>query len=124
MSVLIGIVIECGNPAFEGCAKVRIPELHGLPLTSELYNQMREKFKDYAKANTKNGSNTHSMYEYSIESFGKSNNTKVVPDYSVPWYPICFPFGSNVGPNQFDIVYVLDNAYIIGWSGEVYCPTK
>ncbi len=129
MSVNIGIVIEVGNPAYEDCAKVRVPALHGLPLPEKVFGDTRNRFVSVTGATnlSVNGSKASEVYKYNLQEFGKSNssntaNNKVIDDKELPWYPICYPIGSNLGPNQFDIVYVLDNSYIIGWTNKSFNP--
>lgn len=127
MSVNVGIVIGCNNPAYENCAKVRIPALHGLPLTNSVYTELTTKFKDFISYRTNNivtdGNNSHDVTQYSITEFNRSDNSKVKSDDEIPWYPIIFPFGHNVGPNLWDIVYVIDDSYVLGWADKYFIPT-
>jgi hypothetical protein len=126
MAINVGYVIECDNPAYEGKAKVRIPALHGTPLIGSTFTNINNIYSKYipASASTSNGAHKLSMQDYNINRFGKDDNIKVVTDENVPWYPIIYSFGSNIGPSLFDVVYVLDNSYIIGWANNTFMPTK
>lgn len=127
MSINMGIVIGANNPAYEGCAKVRVPALHGLPLTESKYNEIIDKYSSFLKYSASNivldGENPHEIHDYNISNFGKSNNGKVKSDDEIPWYPICYPFGHNVGPNLWDLVYVIDDSYVLGWANRCFIPT-
>lgn len=119
----IGIVIGCNNPAYEGKAQVRVPNLHGLPLANNVYNKLNSTFTKYVPdSESKVSAYKHSMKDFSIAMFGDTYNNKVMNDEDIPWYPIIFPFGSNIGPNLYDLVYVLDDSYVIGWCNQSFMP--
>jgi hypothetical protein len=123
MSVRIGIVIGADNPAYEGYAQVRIPAIHGIPLTKTPYHKMEDKYNKYVgKTITASGSNQSILEEFALKNLDNAENTKVVSDEGVPWYPIIYPFGSNMGPHINDLVYVLDESYVVGWANRPYDP--
>ena len=123
MSINIGIVIGCNNPAYEGKAQVRIPALHGLPLAGSIFTNLNNKFSKYIPTSSNAlGIYKHSMENYNVNKFGTKGNTKVMNDEDIPWYPIISPYGSNVGPNLYDLVYVLDDSYVVGWTNQSFMP--
>lgn len=126
MGVNIGIVIGCDNVAYMNCAKVRIPSIHGIPLTESIYDKMLKDFSGYINENSSsigNHKRTTNITKYKLNQINSTDNSKVVSDDDIPWYPICFPFGSTKGPRLFDLVYVLDESYVIGWTGRVFTPS-
>ena len=116
MAINIGIVIGCNNPAYEGMAQVRVPAIHGLPLADAVFNRLNNLYSKHIP----NPLTAHSIKGYNKAELGKEGNNKVVPDSDVPWYPVIYPFGSNVGPNLYDLVYVLDNSYVVGWTNQSF----
>lgn len=131
MSINIGIVIGTNNPAYKDCAKVRIPAIHGIPLSNTQFNKIMTDYAEYLNSSYVkiNGQNSSDVNNYKSENFNFKNptanykNSKIVNDNDIPWYPICYPFGNNIGPKLFDIVYVIDNSYVIGWTSQTFCPT-
>ena len=125
MSISIGIVIGCDNPSHLNCAKVRVPAIHGMPLTNSIYNGMLNTFSGFISEsnNSTNRNNSTNITNYKMSKLSNKNNGKVVSDDDIPWYPLCFPFGSTKGPRLFDLVYVLDESYVIGWTGRVFTPS-
>lgn len=102
-----GIVVNVDYGGHPDLVQVRVPSIHGMPLnyTGNLNNPFNERLKQYCS------------YLMDI------SNSMFTIDNDLPWYPICYPFGSKLGPVQGDIVYLIFentnslNGLIIGWTG-------
>ena len=104
----VGFVVNINKCSYLHFAQVRIPALHGVPLSDgELM------FNDALSSGFKESCN------YNVTQ----SNGNLTIDSELPWYPICYPFGSTIGPSVGDVVFVclesLDstNGIILGWTG-------
>lgn len=110
--VQTGIIINLDYAGHPNMAQIRIPTIHGLPSSyignigvSEFNNPYRDRINKYC-------------------SYTKDeSNSLFTIDEDLPWFPICYPFGSKMGPSTGDIVYIVLentqglNGLIIGWTG-------
>jgi hypothetical protein len=106
-----GFVVELDLAAHQHQARVRIPALHGIPIQ-----------KEDAIKNSENAIITDKLITLSSYDISTTNNILTI-DEDLPWYPICYPFGTNTPPNVADIVYVIMentetfSGIVIGWTG-------
>lgn len=104
----VGFVVSINNSSYLHFAQVRVPALHGVPLADEELTANDTLSTDFKKS-----------CNYHIEQ----SNGNLIVDAELPWYPICYPFGNNIGPSVGDIVFVLlesldsTNGIILGWTG-------
>ena len=107
-----GIVIKVDYINHCDMAQVRIPMIHGVPATysgiigvSDGNSSYRQKIND------------------NCSYIKDESNSLFVIDSELPWLPICYPFGSKMGPMPGDLVYIVfentqsSNGLIIGWTG-------
>lgn len=116
----MGFIVELDLAGHQHYARVRIPALHGIPL------QKDEAVQSGSSKEIIDKLILYSSYDTSI------TNSILTIDEDLPWYPICYPFGSNTPPNVGDIVYIIMentetfSGIIIGWTGRrmVYNSTQ
>lgn len=119
VNLLVGIVIGVMNPKYPCKAQVRIPAIHGMPKSSSYYNRVKNSniSKAIAKAKMLN-----------IDYLGDKSNRYITVDNDIPWYPICYSFGSKIGPQLGDVVWmqcIADNNedfVVMGSTGNIYVP--
>ena len=57
-----------------------------------------------------------------------TSNQYIIIDDEIPWYPICFGFGSKIGPQLGDLVWMQsigdgnEDFVIMGSTGNIYVP--
>lgn len=115
--IVVGFVVNLDMIGRPNMAQVRIPSLHGIPVDvfSSIFNT------------SMNIEVSKKLNKYCNYDNDKSTNMLTI-DSDLPWYYICYPYGSNIGPKQGDIVYViLENTdsldgLIIGWTGSQIVP--
>ena len=106
--IYLGFVVNVNYAGRLHFAQVRIPAVHGIPLSNHTNLNTTKSTAEFQKT-----------CNYNVE---KSNGNLTI-DAELPWYPLCYPFGNNIGPSVGDIVFVLleaeDSALgiVIGWSG-------
>lgn len=118
VNLVIGIVIGVDHINYPCKAQVRIPVIHGVPKSASYCDNIKNNNISEAvkKANLLN-------IEYLTES-----NKYITVDDDIPWYPICYPFGSKVGPSLGDLVWLQvvgesnTDLVILGWTGNIYIP--
>ena len=84
VNLLIGIVIGTMNPRYPCKAQVRIPAIHGMPKSNNYYKRVKN--SNIAEAIAK--------AEMLNIDYLTSSNRYVTCDDDIPWYPICYGFGS------------------------------
>lgn len=109
--IYTGIVINIDYAGHPNMAQIRIPKLHGFPM----------EITELSKT-AKSSKLSRRLFDYCKYTNDKSN-TMLTIDKDLPWFPICYNFGSTIGPVQGDIVYIiLENTesidgLIVGWTG-------
>lgn len=107
-----GIVIKVDYINHCDMAQVRIPMIHGVPSTYSGIIGVSDGNSAYRQKINDNCSYTKD-----------ESNSLFVIDSELPWLPICYPFGSKMGPMPGDLVYVMfentqsSNGLIMGWTG-------
>ncbi len=96
-----GIVIDTNDPAGFNRIKIRIPEIHG-SVDPKVYSNAPEKVR----------------------------KASWVDDTSLPWAEVCYPYGSNVPPEQNQVVLVgffnddSSQPVVLGWLGYEYTTNE
>jgi len=111
--IQIGIVINVDPGGHPNMAQVRVPNIHGLPIS---------------RTDSIIGNNPYKQRLFEYCSYTKDeSNSQFTIDNDLPWWPICYSFGSKIGPAVGDIVYIILegtsglNGLIVGWSGNQIC---
>lgn len=105
--IYLGFVVNVNYNGYLNFAQVRVPALHGIPISeSELVaDSLTQDFK--------------STCNYDVAE----SNGNLTIDEELPWYPLCYSFGNTIGPSPGDVVFValesVDSAVgiVLGWTG-------
>lgn len=119
INLLVGIVIGTMNPRYPCKAQVRIPAIHGMPKSDKYYKRVKNSNIAEAIAKAK---------MLNINLLGDTSNQYIIIDDEIPWYPICFGFGSKIGPQLGDLVWMQsigdgnEDFVVMGSTGNIYVP--
>ena len=106
--IYLGFVVNVCAAGRLHFAQVRIPAIHGIPLSNDSNLATNKQIAEFQQ-----------NCNFNVE---KSNGNLTI-DAELPWYPLCYAFGTNIGPSVGDVVFVAleseDSALgiVLGWSG-------